>query len=158
MIEADELPRLTGRVRLGWCKVCAVEDMMVKVNRRMKRGQTNTEIAGWSKSQPVSYTRNTLAKHRKHITDPHYTLVQRAQQRPVLNRVSSTEFLRTVVDIGAQRAMDNPEEVTIEHSLAAARILETKQADDQRGLQILVVALTGGIPTRPLQLTGGSDS
>jgi hypothetical protein len=71
-------------------------------------------------------------------------------------------ILEAIRDIGMQRALENPEEVKIDHALRAAKILQDAEGKQETVLVLLAKAVQGPVPEiiegeyRELT-TGGSD-
>ena len=138
-----------GYGQLGYCRVCA-SSLKAEINKRLVRGESIPSIISWGKTKDFSVSKPTLLKHKKHITDPKTTFVQNAQKNPAIKRVSHTDFLESVVSAGAKRVEENPDDVTIDQSIRASQVLESRKDKSGDALNILILALTGN---RPLQLT-----
>lgn len=133
----------------GYCKICA-SDLASQINKKIKLNEKLVEIRRWAADEKgFRFSAPTLTTHVKHITDPKTTFVEAARENPVIRRVTQEEFLRTLVDIGSQKATDDPGSVTINHAIRAASILEAKQNKDQSAINILVLALSNNLPDRP---------
>jgi hypothetical protein len=113
-------------VSTGSCKLCRSE-FRSEINRRLARGETREQVQEWLATKDFKVSLPTLTTHRQHITDPKTTLVEQAQRNPAIRRVTNSEFLETIRDIGAQRAIDNPDSVSLTHALKAAAQLEARQ-------------------------------
>jgi hypothetical protein len=132
----------------GYCKICA-SDLASQINRKIKLNDKLVDIRSWSADKGFKFSAPTLTAHVKHITDPKTTFVEAARENPVIRRVTQEEFLRTIVDIGAQKATEDPGSVTINHAIRAASILEAKRDKDQGAINILVLALSRNLPENP---------
>lgn len=77
-----------------------------------------------------------------------------SKAHPEIKRVSHTDFLEAVVSAGAKRVEENPDDVTIDQSIRASQVLESRKDKSGDALNILVLALTGN---RPLQLASDDD-
>lgn len=80
--------------------------------------------------------RQTITNHRKHVQHPQdklVTEVEQSQRRAIQSRpeTSHDEFLQALVDIGARRIMENPEDVTVDQALKAAKIQVDKEKKGQ---------------------------
>ena len=121
----------------GFCKVCS-SSLAKQINKRLARGDSTTKIIAWAGDNDFSITKPTLLKHKKHITDPRTTFVDEAKKNPVIKRTNYDEFLQALVDVGAARAAERPEDVTLDQSIRAAQTLA--QRNDKRVDVLLVLA------------------
>lgn len=136
----------------GFCKLCAFKDakFQLSYDERTKAGWSPNQLNEWSKKQGqpgAVATRETIYKHRVHVQHPNdriVTAVQRTEQRALQTKPvhDPDVFLESLVSIGAQRAMQNPEEVTIDHALRAASALKQSKGQSS-GINILIAAMTG---------------
>lgn len=125
---------------------------MRELNNKIKAEWNSTQIRNWLKANyDISVTRQTIYTHRdEHMTRPEdkiVSAVEKAQRKELmLPRVSSNEqYLEAIRDIGYQRAVENPEEVTIEHSLRAVQIMESSSKRGGGNITILLAKVfTGG--------------
>ena len=139
-----------GYGQVGFCKICA-SSLKAEINKRLVRHESAPSVIAWAKTKGFSLSKPTVLKHKKHITDAKTTFVDQARANPVIKRVSHTEFLESVVSAGARRVEENPDDVTIDQSIRASQVLESRKDKSGDALNILILALTGN---RPLQLTG----
>ena len=148
----------------GHCKICA-SPYAVAVNKLLSEGKNSTEVTKAMEPFPISFTRKTLGEHKKHITSPLQTLVEKAQAKPVIKPTSNRAVLEAIRDLGMQRAMDNPGEVTIDHALKAAAELQKAETKGET-VQILLAKVVmqelapdvkGYIEGEYKELEGGSD-
>lgn len=142
-----------GYGQTGYCRVCA-SSLKAEINKRLVRHESTPSIIAWAKPKGFSVSKPTLLKHKKHITDSKTTFVDKAKANPAIRRVSHTEFLESVVSAGAKRVEENPEDVTIDQSIRASQVLESRKDKTGDALNILILALTGN---RPLQLAGDDE-
>lgn len=140
----------SGEGKQGYCKLCAFADLK-QLNQNLAAGWNSTQIRNWLKANyDVSVTRQTIYTHRdehaKHPADRVVTAVERAQRKDVmLPRVSSNEeYLTAIRDLGYRRAVENPDEVTIDHGLKAAQILSQKGSGGGNITILLAKVMTGG--------------
>ena len=115
----------------GFCKLCSIRDAQAQLDldQHIRDGWNAGQVGRWLKSRyEITATRQTIYSHQDHVKHPRdrlVTAVQRTQQRALSTRpvASNEQFLEAIRDIGYQRAMDNPEEVTVDQSIKAASIL-----------------------------------
>lgn len=120
-----------GQGRQGYCRLCSLKDPQAQLDldQRLRDGWNATQVKNWLESRhEITATRQTIYSHRDHVKHPKdrlVTAVQRTQARAVTTKPVATneQFLEAIRDIGYQRAIDNPEEVTVDHSIKAASIL-----------------------------------
>lgn len=142
---------------LGYCKVCR-SSLVREINKRLKRDDTYPSIVEWCATHDFKVTRQKLADHKAHITDPKETLVDHARRNPAIkNGVSNDEFLQAIVDIATQRISVNPDEVTLGHALKAAQIRETRKQGQTNVLVQIARVFTAQIePPKPTEMIEGS--
>jgi hypothetical protein len=112
-------------VSTGACKVCQ-SSIAKALNKRLARGDSYTKVIAWAADNDFSVSKPTLISHKKHITDPKTTVVDEARKNPVIKRVGNDEFLQALVDIGAARIAEHPEDVSVDQSIRAAQTLAQK--------------------------------
>lgn len=131
---------------LGFCKVCR-SSLVKEINKRLKRSDPYPSIVEWCASHGFKVTRQKLADHKQHITDPKETLVEHARRNPAIkNGVSNDEFLQAIVDIASTRIAENPDEVTLTHALKAAQIRESRKQSTANVLLVFAERSMGRLP------------
>jgi len=142
-----------GYGQVGFCKVCA-SDLKGEVNKRMNRGDTIASIERYLKDKEYPVSQPTLRSHREHITSPKTTFVEKARQNPVIKRgVTTNDFLQTLVEIGATRAAEAPESVSLDQSIRAAQIIEGRK-DKQVDALVTIARMLMGQAPRPEIIEG----
>jgi hypothetical protein len=129
----------------GYCKVCDTR-IVGEANGRLKAGQTVAMVQRWAESKGVKMHRTTWYRHVEHMKSGRDKVVQAARTvREVdkMTRVTNTEFLEAVRDLGYQNAQTNPESVNLNHALKAVQIMETTKDKGRDVLVILARAMTG---------------
>ena len=140
-----------GIGRQGYCKLCSLADSRAQtdLDERIRAGWKSTAIINLLRDRyGVTVNRQTFYSHKPHATHPRdrlVTAVQRSEQRALQTKpVASTEqFLEAIRDAGYQRAVNNPEEVTIDHALKAANIL-ANQKQSGGDIHILLAKIVTG--------------
>lgn len=141
---------------LGYCKVCK-SSLVREINKRLKRSDSYPSIVEWCATHDFKVTRQKLADHKQHITDPKETLVDHARRNPAIkNGVSNDEFLQAIVDIASTRIAENPDEVTLTHALKAAQIREAKKQSKNNLLVVFAERSMGRLPGQPVDVIEGS--
>lgn len=126
----------------GYCKICA-SNLLPAINKKLREGQNAAEIIAYAAEFNEKFVRQTLYKHKQHITDPKTTLVERARKNPVIKRASNEEFLDAVRDAGFAKVIADPDSVTVSQALKAAQIsMQAKKNTDSIQL-VLVGVMTG---------------
>lgn len=148
----------SGQYQPGYCKLCSVADprMQDELDKRVGHRKANGDYAysakainEWLVGQgTVSVARRTIYNHRRHVEHPQDRLVnaiaKRAREHGVQPaQTSHEEFLSSLVSLGQQRITDNPEEVTIDHALKAAKIQADKEKKGNTQ-NVLVQLFTNG--------------
>jgi len=148
----------------GYCKICAHPDAHVFVRGAREGGKAGK---GWNAKEAqdagkvygLSFDRATWYKHLEHAKTGEQLMIQAAEKvrregaltvRDV--KTGSGELLDAIIDLGAQRAMNNPEEVTLDHALKAIQIKESRKDKGSDQLNILVQFVTGNPP--PVTIEG----
>lgn len=138
-----------GQGKQGYCKLCSFADEGA-LNDRIKFGWKSTQINNWLKTHyGFSVNRQTIYSHVKHVQDPADRVVtavaKRQAQGNFLPRVASNEqYLEAIRDLGYQRAVASPEEVTIDHGLKAAQILASQKRSGGDIVILLAKIMSGG--------------
>lgn len=126
----------------GYCKICA-SSLLPAINKKLREGVSAPEIVEWAAEFNETFVRQTLYRHKEHITDPKTTLVDRARKNPVIKRASNEEFLDAVRDAGFAKVLNDPDSVTVGQALKAAQIsMQAKKNTDSIQL-VLVGVMTG---------------
>lgn len=118
-----------GFGKQGYCKLCSFVDLKALNDKIIAKWNARQIIDWLSTNYGETATRATIYNHRdNHMSRAEDRLVTAVQKQRasghMMPRVSSNEqFLEAIRDIGYQRAIDNPEEVTIDHGLKAAATL-----------------------------------
>lgn len=124
---------------------------MHQLNEKIKAGWNARQVKDWlAANYGVTFSRQTFYTHKdEHMTRPEDRLVSAVEKQRatgvMLPRVSSNEqYLEAIRDIGYQRAVENPEEVTIDHGLKAAQILAGQKRGGGDITILLAKVFTGG--------------
>ncbi len=142
----------------GHCKVCA-GPLAKEINKRLTRGDTLTALATWCDGRDFPVTRQKLADHKQHITDPRSTFVEHARRNPEIhNGVTNDEFLQAVIDTAAVRATIDPDSITITHGLQAVQVREARKEKQVNVLMLLSKVFTGQVEHQPPPMIEGSWS
>lgn len=142
-----------GYGQAGYCSVCDSEQSR-EVNKRMKRGDSIAGIARWLKDIESPVSEPTLRRHRKHITDPKTTFVEKARANPIIKRgVTTNDFLQTLVEVGATRIEEDPSSVSLDQSIRAAQIIEGRK-DKQVDALVTIARMLMGHAPRPEMIEG----
>lgn len=129
----------------GYCKVCDTK-IVGEANGRLKAGQTVAMVQRWAESKGVKLHRTTWYRHVEHMRSGRDKVVQVARtvrEMDKMTRVTNTEFLEAVRDIGYANARAEPESVNLGHALKAVQIMETTKDRGRDVLVILARAMTG---------------
>lgn len=139
---------------LGRCKCCAWEHVK-ELNRRLANDEALTALAAWADGRGFKVTRQKLADHKAHITDPRQTFVENARRNPAIKAgVTNDEFLQAVIDVAAQKAAEDPDSIGIAHGLKAVQIREARKEKQLNVLLVLAERLTA-LPTQPTEVIEG---
>ena len=141
-----------GAGKPGYCKLCDLEDGTVQnqLDDRTRQGWTPKQLNVWLGRQIEGWTGvsdPTVYNHRKHVQHPQdklVTAVKRTESRAltVPPQSSADDFLGSLIAIGQRRALENPEDVTIDHAIRAATALKQNKDGGKSGIQALVALIT----------------
>lgn len=124
-----------GASREGYCKLCS-SPMAPALNKLIVDGKNAADAQRTMEPLGLKFTRQTFYSHKEHVTHPLITAVEKAKRNPVVVPKSNTGVLEAIRELGMRKAIDNPDEVTVDHALKAASIL---QQSEKKGDNILVV-------------------
>lgn len=111
----------------------------------------------WCATRDFKVTRQKLADHKNHITDPKETLVDHARRNPAIkNNVSNDEFLQAIIDIGYQKAIEDPDNINVGHALKAAQVREARKQANTTNVLMLFAAASMGLPTNQPEVIEGA--
>ena len=141
-----------GIGRQGYCKLCSFDDPKIQddFDKRVldySPARLNEWLAKYE-IKPVD--RATVYNHRNHVRNPKDRMVSAVAKRQLEHgslpaRVSEQQFLDAVIAMGHERAMADPEAVTIDHALKATQIkAQSKNKGDAHN--ILIQLFTGRMP------------
>ena len=141
-----------GFGRPGWCKLCSLKDPQAQddLDARCRADWNARQLGDLLRDRyQITVNRQTIYAHQKHAMHPKdriVTAVQKSEQRALQTKpvASNEQFLEAIREAGYQRAMTNPDEVTIDHGLKAAQILASQKQSGGNAIFVLVRAVTGG--------------
>lgn len=133
----------------GACKICEWEGSAF-LNRKYAadtEGFNAAKAAAFAKTLDPEFTfnRQTWYAHVTHITHPIVSAVKKASQNPIVVPKTNTGVLEAIRDLGIRRAVENPEEVTVDHALRAASELNRKQSGTDNVLIVFAKVLSGEV-------------
>lgn len=138
----------------GYCKICAHPQAGPRLIMAAQDKRTAKEAQAIAALYGLSFTRQTWYAHLQHsqslVAQPAEGKAVAPPSKPFtssdIKKSSNTQFLETIRDIGYTRAVEHPEEITIEQSLKAVSILEGRKDKSTDHLSILVQFVTGNAP------------
>lgn len=143
---------MAGEGKPGYCKICDSQ-WAEAVNKLIAQEKNEAEAkrAIQAIDPEFRWSRQTFYAHKKHVTHPLVTHVKQAAENPVVAPKSTRGVLEAIRDIGMQRAIEHPEEVTVDHALRAASELARgeKKTDDIR--IVLAKIIAGGPATEVIE-------
>jgi predicted nucleic acid-binding protein len=90
--------------------------------------------------------RQTFYKHKPHALGTEVAVVQAASKaltKADIKKTSNVAFLEAVRDIGYTKAISDPDQISIDHALKAATILETRKDKPNDALNVLIQVVVG---------------
>lgn len=145
----------TGVGKPGYCKICdsqAATFLNAKVAADPKgfnAAKAQEFVAGLGIG--LTFNRQTWYEHVKHITHPLITHAKAAQESPVIQPKTNQGVLEMIRDIGMKRAIDHPDEVTVDHAIKAAGALEARKLGSDNVIILLAKFMA---QQKPEELTG----
>lgn len=133
-----------GRGKPGYCKICD-SPWADAVNKLVEQGKNEAETkrAIQAIDPTMTWNRQTFYKHAEHVTHPLVTYERKARDNPPIVPKTTRGVLEAIRDIGMKRAIDNPEEVTVDHALRAATELNRTEKKVDGVFVILAKAISG---------------
>lgn len=134
-----------GAGKPGFCKICHFSGSRF-INARHAREEMNAKQAlefAKTLDPDFTFTRQTWYAHLEHITHPLVTAVAEAKKNPIVVPKTNTGVLEAIRDLGIRRAVENPDEVTVDHALKAAAELNKKQSGTDNVLIVFAKVLSG---------------
>jgi hypothetical protein len=148
----------------GYCRFCdsknwATADLQESADKRVNEwgyrrfNKWLVEEVGME-----SCSNKTFYAHREHIMHPQdriVSAVEKRQREGGLQPAQTTheEFLQSLVSIGAMKIAEDPEAVTVDQALKAAKIQSDNQKKGQ-GNNVLIQLFTGGGGEEPTIIEG----
>lgn len=143
-----------GYGKPGYCKLCSFSDpkLQDEFDKRVLE-YTPRQLNEWLAARiedfhPVSNP--TIYSHRQHVKHPKDRIVavvekRKLEQNYLPQKTSEQQFLDSIITLGYERAIHDPEAVTIDHALKATQIkAQSKQRGDAHN--VLVQIFTGQTP------------
>lgn len=143
----------------GYCRICdhpAAQFLNQKLadaplDKRGKSTFNAARAAEFALELGLTFSRETWYSHVEHITHPLITHAKAAQSSPAIQPRTNQGVLEMIRDIGMKRALDNPDEVTVDHAIKAATALEAKKLGSDNVIILLAKFMAA---QKPEELTG----
>ena len=145
-----KLQTMKGYGQTGYCSVCDTP-IVGEVKARMESGQSMAHIQRWAETKGVRLHKTTWLRHKAHVVAGRDRVVQYARtvrEADKLTRVTNTEFLESVRDIGYANVQDDPSSVSLAHALKAVQIMETTKERPRDFLLVIARVLMGESPAQ----------
>lgn len=144
----------TGQGHRGYCRICdhpAAQFLNQKYeadppDAKGKTGFNSAKAREFAATLDLTFDRATWYSHVKHITHPLMSLVKAAQENPIVVPKTNQGVLEAIRDLGMKRAIENPEEVTIDHAIRAADILEGKKLGSETVIAVIARFMAAAKP------------
>jgi hypothetical protein len=137
----------------GFCKICAHEQAprMIKAARDGANAAQALEIASLF---GLYFDRKTWYAHKQHAITGEGRILQAAEKVRRegaltvgdIKKSNNTELLSAIRDIGMAKALNNPDDITVDQALKAVQILEAREKKGGDQLNVLVQFVTGNVP------------
>mgnify|MGYP000158753089 CR=1 FL=1 len=139
---------MAGEGQPGYCKLCAWEHSP-ELDKGIRAGWNAAQAGEWAKKYAFSFNRQSFYKHKVHALTPEQRVVQIAETKKKaldIKRGSNTNFLEAIRDIGYSKAIEDPDQISIDHALKAVALLEGRKDKSSDQLAILISVVTGQQP------------
>lgn len=138
---------MPGQGKAGWCKICD-SPLRDPINKLVAQGKNAAEaLRIVQQIDPEFYfSRQVYYSHRDHVTHPLITHVKQSLANPTVAPRTTQGFLELVQQSASQRALDNPEEITVKDGLQAANILSRSKEHRDTLVVLLAKAMTHQLP------------
>lgn len=143
----------------GYCKICA-HPMAHKFIQGAREGGKSGK--GWNAAEAqeagkvygLSFNRQTWYAHLEHARTAEARVIQAAEMVRKegaltlrdIERHNNTDVLEAIRDLGMKKALDDPEQVTLDHALKSIQILEQRKDKGGDALNVLVQFVVGQPP------------
>ena len=145
----------SGANNPGYCKLCSLSEpkLQDEFDRRVL-DYTPRQLNTWLRERVENFkdiSNPTIYKHREHVKHPKDRVVSVVEKRKregnyLPQRTSEQQFLDSIITLGYDKAMNDPDSVTIDHALKATQIKsQAKQKGDAHN--VLVQIFTGNVPS-----------
>lgn len=142
----------TGKGKPGYCRLCD-SPWAAAINALVAQDKNEAEVKrSIQQIDPaMTWNRQTFYNHKKHITSPLITHARAAQENPVVAPKTNRGVLEAIRDIGMKRAMENPDEITVDHALRAAAELNKTENKTENWMVVLAKTIAGGPATEVIE-------
>lgn len=146
-----------GFGKVGYCVLCSFKDAGTQRQFDQKTGSmwTPRQLNQWLTEHDLpNYNRQTFYSHRQHVLHPKDRMVSAVvkHERTVgtqPQKATDEQFLDSIISAGAQKVIDNPDDVTIDHAIRAVQVKAQAKAGGKDALAVLVQFLTTITPLQP---------
>lgn len=128
--------------KTGYCSICRQPKVKV-VNEVIAAGGSWTAALERANDAGFNFSKATFFKHKAHAESPLITDAEKARSRPIVPK-NNRAVLEAIRDLGMQKALENPESVTVNQALRAASILAEKESRQDHILVVLAKKLQQG--------------
>jgi hypothetical protein len=125
--------------KTGYCSICRQPQVKV-VNDAIAGGASFPAALERAQEKGFKFSKATFFKHKDHATSPILTDAENARKKSIVPK-NNRAVLEAIRDLGMQKALENPESVTVNQALRAASILAEKESRQDHILIVLAKAL-----------------
>jgi len=138
---------MSGRGKPGFCKICDSAYATI-INKLLEQGKNEAETkrAVQAIDPDFTWNRQTLYLHKEHITHSLITHQKMALADPIIVPKTNIGALEAIRDIGMQRAINYPDEVTVGDALKAVSIMEQRREKRDSVWVVLAKAMNNQLP------------
>ena len=131
--------------KTGWCSLCQ-HPKKLALNNAIAAGKGYTVVQREMEEYGLSFSKGTFLRHKAHITSPLITAAEEARSNPAILPQSNRAVLEMIRDLGVKKAMENPDDITVNHALRAAKILQDAEGKQEAILVVLAKVVQGEPP------------
>lgn len=135
--------------KTGFCSLCR-HPKVKELNAVIKAGASFTAALEEMEKHSWRFSKATFYTHREHSTSALITDAEKARKNPIVPQ-SNKAVLEAIRDLGMQKALSDPDSVTVNQALRAAAILADKESKQDS----IYVVLAKAVQAKPVEIIEG---
>jgi hypothetical protein len=135
--------------KTGYCSICK-HPKVKAVNEVIAGGGSFSAALDRAEDFDWKFSKGTFLKHKAHATSALLTDADKARKNPVVPQ-NNRAVLEAIRDLGMQKALNDPDSVTVNQALRAASILAEKETKQDSIIVLLAKQLQGTPPMAEIE-------